>query len=80
MNAVALYGILGLVGAGEAVRTLVRRVKSRIALLDEGELAVDIPVVACDRPRIAARLRRRVGVRYAELVVEPEPQRLDVED
>ena len=74
------HRVLGLVGAGKAVGAFIRRVESRIALLDERELSVDIPVVACDWPGIAARLRRRVGVRCAELVVEPEPQRLDVED
>ena len=73
------YGILGLVGAGQAVRTFIWRVEGRIALRDEGELTVDIPIVACDRPWITVRLRRPVGLRYAELVVEPEPQRLDVE-
>ena len=53
--------------------------EGRIALLDERELTVDIPAVGCDRPRIAARIRRCVGVCKAELAVEPQPQRLDVE-
>src|SRR5208282_2414911 len=72
-------GVLRLAGAREAVRTFVWRAEFRIALLDVGELAVDIPGVARDRPSIAARLRRRAGVPRAELVIEPEPQRLDVE-
>src|SRR5208282_3480640 len=51
----------------------------RITLLDGRELAVDIPGVARDRPLIAARIRQCAGVRRAELVIEPEPQCLNIE-
>jgi hypothetical protein len=71
-------GIAGLVGSRKAVRAFIGRIEVQIALLDEGELPVDIPTVGVDRPPVGKIAGGCGRARPAKLPVEPEAKAMEV--
>ncbi len=72
-------GVLELLMALQAVLTLVGRTKRRIALADERHLAMHVPIVGRDRPRVAGVDACRAFSARTKLAVQAKPQGLQLE-
>src|SRR5262249_26584648 len=68
-----------LLATRQAVRSLVGRTERRVALPDEGELTMHVPIVRRDRRRKAQLARGGLRIRGVEVPGEAQPDRMEIE-